>query len=142
MEKNTSAAKPRSTISWIVEFAGSKKSYYILSVILAILSVGFGFLPYIFVGRIVKELLSGTASEAFCFRQCIWIAIAWTLNRICHTVSTALSHRATFEVLGNIRRRITKHMSKMPLGDVLDQSSGTYNFVILWFRTQTCSQFI
>ena len=131
MEKNTSAAKPRSTISWIVEFAGSKKSYYILSVILAILSVGFGFLPYIFVGRIIKELLSGAASESFCYRQCIWIAIAWILNRILHTASTGLSHRATFEVLGNIRRRITKHMSKMPLGDVLDQSSGTYKNIII-----------
>ena len=131
MDKNTSSTKPRSTISWIAEFAGSKKSYYGFSVILAILSVGFGFLPYIFIGRIVKELLAGTADKTFCFRQCIWIAICWLLNRVCHTVSTGLSHRATFEVLGNIRRRITKHMSKMPLGDVLEESSGTYKNIII-----------
>ena len=49
MEKNTSKEKPRSTVSWVVEFAGSKKSYYIASVVLAILSVAFGFLPYIFI---------------------------------------------------------------------------------------------
>lgn len=131
MEKNTSKEKPRSTVSWVVEFAGSKKSYYIASVVLAILSVAFGFLPYIFIGRIVKELLSGSADEAFCYRQLLFVAICWVLNRLTHTISTALSHRATFEVLGNIRRRITKHMAKMPLGDVLSESSGTYKNIII-----------
>ena len=131
MEKNTSEAKPRSTISWVVEFAGTKKSYYVASIVLAILSVAFGFLPYIFVGRIVKELLSGNADHAFCYRQLLFVAVCWVLNRLMHTISTALSHRATFEVLGNIRRRITKHMAKMPLGDVLSESSGTYKNIII-----------
>jgi len=131
MGKNTSKEKPRSTVSWVVEFAGSKKSYYIASVVLAILSVAFGFLPYIFIGRIVKELLSGNADSTFCYRQLLFVAICWVLNRLTHTISTALSHRATFEVLGNIRRRITKHMAKMPLGDVLSESSGTYKNIII-----------
>ncbi len=131
MKKNTSHTKPRSTVSWVAEFAGSKKSYYIASVILAIFSVAFGFLPYVFIGRIVTELLSGNADKAFCYRQLIFVAISWVLNRLMHTVSTALSHRATFEVLGNIRRRITKHMAKMPLGDVLAESSGTYKNIII-----------
>lgn len=131
MEKNTSKEKPRSTVSWVVEFAGSKKSYYIASIVLAILSVAFGFLPYIFIGRIVKELLSGNADSTFCYRQLLFVAICWVLNRLTHTISTALSHRATFEVLGNIRRRITKHMAKMPLGDVLSESSGTYKNIII-----------
>lgn len=131
MEKNTSKVKPRSTVSWVVEFAGSKKSYYIASIVLAILSVAFGFLPYIFIGRIVKELLSGSADSTFCYRQLLFVAICWVLNRLTHTISTALSHRATFEVLGNIRRRITKHMAKMPLGDVLSESSGTYKNIII-----------
>lgn len=131
MEKNTSKEKPRSTVSWVVEFAGSKKSYYIASIVLAILSVAFGFLPYIFIGRIVKELLSANADSTFCYRQLLFVAICWVLNRLMHTISTALSHRATFEVLGNIRRRITKHMAKMPLGDVLSESSGTYKNIII-----------
>ncbi len=131
MEKNTSKVKPRSTVSWVVEFAGTKKSYYVASIVLAILSVAFGFLPYIFIGRIVKELLSGNADSTFCYRQLLFVAICWVLNRLMHTISTALSHRATFEVLGNIRRRITKHMAKMPLGDVLSESSGTYKNIII-----------
>ena len=131
MEKNTSKVKPRSTVSWVVEFAGTKKSYYVASIVLAILSVAFGFLPYVFIGRIVKELLSGNADSTFCYRQLLFVAICWVLNRLMHTISTALSHRATFEVLGNIRRRITKHMAKMPLGDVLSESSGTYKNIII-----------
>ena len=38
--------RKRSTLSWILEFAGSRRGSYALSVLLAILSVGSGFAPY------------------------------------------------------------------------------------------------
>jgi len=48
-----------------------------------------------------------------------------------HAFSTTLSHQATFEVLANVRRRLTRKLSRMPLGDVLDESSGTYKNIIV-----------
>ena len=55
MEKtiNPGKARKRSTLSWIMEFAGSRRGSYALSVVLAILSVVSGFVPYIFLAKIV-----------------------------------------------------------------------------------------
>ncbi len=123
--------KKRSTLSWIMEFAGSKRSSYAGSVLLALLSVVSGFVPYIFMANIVRALLERNADFNFCLRQCLMMALFFVLDRLFHAASTTLSHKATFEVLANIRRRLTKKLARMPLGDVLDESSGTYKNIIV-----------
>ena len=128
---NPGKARKRSTLSWIMEFAGSRRGSYALSVLLAILSVGSGFAPYIFLANIVKGLLERTADFQYCLNRCLWMALFFVLGRIFHAFSTTLSHKATFEVLANIRRRLTKKLAKMPLGDVLDESSGSYKNIIV-----------
>ena len=81
--------------------------------------------------NIVRGLLEKTADFNFCLIQCLWMALFFALGRLFHAFSTTMSHKATFEVLANIRRRITKKLSRMPLGDVLDESSGTYKNIIV-----------
>ena len=130
-QKNRSGVRKRSTLSWIVEFAGSKRSSYIGSVLLALASVVSGFIPYIFMANIVRGLLEKTVDFHFCLRQCLWMALFFVLDRLFHAASTTMSHKATFEVLANIRRRLTKKLARMPLGDVLDESSGTYKNIIV-----------
>ena len=130
-QKQVSTGKKRGTLSWIMEFAGSKQSSYALSVILAILSVISGFIPYVFMANIVRGLLEKTADFSFCLTQCLWMALFFLLDRLFHAASTTMSHKATFEVLANIRRRLTKKLARMPLGDVLDESSGTYKNIIV-----------
>lgn len=122
--------KKRSAISWVAEFAGQKRSNYILSVLLAMMKVICGIVPYIFMADIVKHLLDGEKDMQVYMKSCIMMALFWVLCRICHALSTTLSHAATFEVLANIRRQLTEKLSKIPLGSVLSQSSGTYKNII------------
>ena len=121
----------RSPLGWALSFAGSRKGSYVGSVLLALLSVGCGFVPYIFMAKIMKGLLEKTADFQYCLTQCLWMALFFVLDRLFHAFSTTMSHRATFEVLANVRRRLTKKLSRMPLGDVLDESSGTYKNIIV-----------
>ena len=127
--------KKRSAVSWVIEFAGQKKPNYILSVILAMCKVVFGLMPYLYMADIVKKLLemhAGTLDKdmSLLTASIIKMAIFWLLCRICHAISTTLSHAATFEVLANIRRQLTEKLSKLPLGSILSQSSGTYKNII------------
>ncbi len=133
MDKKTQQkkVKKRSTLSWIMEFAGSRRSSYAVSVLLAVLSVISGFIPYIFMADIVRSLLEKNVDFNFCLKQCLLMALFFALDRIFHAASTTMSHKATFEVLANIRRRLTKKLARMPLGDVLDESSGTYKNIIV-----------
>ena len=123
--------KKKGTLAWVLEFAGMNKSAYLISVIMAILSVIAGFIPYLFVANTVSALIDGNRDMQFYLMQCGCMAICWLLNRLFHTISTTMSHKATFGVLAEIRRRLTKKLSKMPLGDVLDDSSGSYKNIIV-----------
>ena len=122
--------KKRSAISWVIEFAGQKKSNYIFSVLLAICKVVFGLMPYLYMADIVRKLLemqAGTIGKdmSLLTASILKMAIFWVLCRVCHAISTTLSHAATFEVLANIRRQLTEKLSKLP-----SQSSGTYKNII------------
>ena len=130
-QKRQNKVKKRGTLSWVMEFAGNKKSSYIGSVLLAILSVVSGFIPYVFLANIVRGLLEKTADFRYCLLQCLWMALFFVLDRLFHAASTTMSHKATFEVLANVRRRLTKKLARMPLGDVLEESSGTYKNIIV-----------
>ena len=130
-EKTNKKEKKRSTISWVLEFAGMDKKSYLLSIFFSIISVSAGFIPYMFIARIVRALVEGEKDMNYYLKQCGFIAICWVVNKLFHTISTTLSHRATFAVLAEIRRRLTKKLSVMPLGDVLDDSSGSYKNIIV-----------
>ena len=130
-QKQHNKTKKRGTLGWIMEFAGSKKSSYVFSVLLAVCSVLCGFIPYVFMANVVRGLLEKTADMNYCLTQCLWMALFFVLNRLFHAASTTMSHKATFEVLANIRRKLTKKLARMPLGDVLDESSGTYKNIIV-----------
>ncbi len=127
--------KKRSAISWVIEFAGQKKPNYIFSVLLAMCKVVFGLMPYLYMADIVNKLLemhAGTLDKdmSLLIASIIKMAVFWLLCRVCHAISTTLSHAATFEVLANIRRQLTEKLSRLPLGSVLSQSSGTYKNII------------
>ena len=130
MSKQAKARK-RSTFSWVMEFAGTRRSSYVISVLLAIANVVCGFIPFLYLANIVRRLLEGTADFSYCLSQVLYMGLFWVLSRLFHTFSTTMSHKATFEVLAGIRRQLTRKLARMPLGDVLDESSGTYKNIIV-----------
>ena len=50
----------------------------------------------------------------------------WVLRYALHSVSTSLSHHATFHVLANTRIRLLNKLATLPLGTVLDRSYGCF----------------
>ena len=59
------------------------------------------------------------------------MAGCWVLRYVLHSVSTFLSHHATFYVLANTRVRLLDKLATLPLGTVLDRSSGSYKNIIV-----------
>ena len=121
----------KSLLSWITEYSASKKNYYISSVILAFLGVICSLVPYYFTGRIIEKLINGVNQFSGYQMDIINIFIFWTLRIIFHSFSTALSHKATFTVLANIRKALLIKLMKVPLGDVMSISSGSLKNIIV-----------
>lgn len=123
--------KKRGMISWVLEFAGRKRSYYIGSVILAILGVAASFAPYLIIADIVRNLLNGNNNPMYYLNLVLLMAVFWTVRIVLHNQSTTLSHVATFNVLGGIRKQLCEKLSRIPLGSVLDDNSGAYKNIIV-----------
>ncbi len=116
--------KSPSPIAWVLGQTGDHGGQYILSVLLAIIGVGFSVAPYFVVIQIAKALMAGNRKPGFYLTRCAVMAVLWVGRVLCHAFSTATSHKATFAVLGEIRKRCTEKLTHMPLGAVLEQSSG------------------
>ncbi len=123
--------KKRSLLSWVLEFAGRKKGYFGGSVILAMFGVAASFVPYLIIADIVRNLLSGNADWNYYLKQVLMMALFWVIRMTLHSFSTSLSHIATFTVLGGIRKQLCEKLSKIPLGAVLDDNSGSYKNIIV-----------
>ncbi len=123
--------KKRSTISWVIEFAGRKGGFFLGSIIIAILGVACSFIPYLIIADIVKELIAGNTDQSYYLKLVLIMGVIWLLRVILHSISTTLSHVATFNVLGTIRKQLTSKLAKIPLGSVLDDHSGTYKNIIV-----------
>ena len=116
--------KSQSPIAWVLGQTGDHGGQYVLSVILAVIGVAFSVAPYFVVVGIVQGLMEGQQGFAFYLGKCLIMAALWMGRVLFHALSTATSHRATFAVLGEIRKRCTEKLARMPLGTVLTQSSG------------------
>lgn len=123
--------KERSTISWLAEFAGEKKSLYIASVISAVIGVACSIVPYVVMGNMVAELICGNRDWQFYLKEGIVMAVFWVGRVVFHGISTSCSHKATFHVLATIRKRLCDKLAKVPLGRVRDTSSGTLKNIMV-----------
>ena len=123
--------KKRSAFSWILEWAGQKRSAYVWSVVLATGSVIFKVIPYFMIADVVKMFLDGNREFKAYLVKAVWIALSFILAELLHSLSTALSHKATFTVLANIRKTCCEKLVRVPLGYVKDTSSGTFKNILV-----------
>ena len=128
---NKTFESKRSAASWLLELAKGRYGEYALSVLAALLGVACSLVPYFIIIRLITALVNGTAELSQCLALCAWMAGFWVLRYVLHSVSTSLSHHATFYVLANTRTRLLDKLATLPLGTVLDRSSGSYKNIIV-----------
>ena len=129
--KKSKAPAKKGLVGWIFYFAGNKKGQYIVSVLFALLSVACCIAPYFIIARIVQQLLVGVRDWQLFIKECGITAAFWAGNVLFHAISTSLSHMATFNLLGNIRKGLCDKLTRLPLGTVLDMPSGSLKNIII-----------
>lgn len=121
----------RSAASWLLELAGPRKGEYLLSVLAALAGVACSLAPYFIMIQLIGALVGGSADKMWCLSRCLLMGLWWVLRYALHSVSTTLSHHATFHVLANTRIRLLGKLATLPLGTVLERSSGSYKNIIV-----------
>lgn len=116
---------------WLLRQSGSRKDKFIISVVFAAISTICGIVPYFFIARIITQLISGSRDTGTYLLECGAVLLFWFGHSLFHALSTANSHVATFHVLAELRKRALDRLTKMPLGDVLAQSSGALKSTLI-----------
>ena len=126
MSKQTESqpATRMSSLPWLLHQAKSHRGGYLQSITFAACGVVCQIAPYFVVADILRRLVAGERDLGGYLRLCAVMAGLWGLRVVFHAISTACSHKATFAVLGEMRKNCTDRLARMPLGDVLDQPSG------------------
>lgn len=123
--------KKKGTVESLIEFASDHKKYYMISVITSIIGILFGIIPYYIVAQIIINLFNGVEDFNIYFKLCMICAGLWILNKVFHAISTTLSHKATFTVIANVRKRCLKKLGNISLGDVLSIPSGSMKSIVV-----------
>lgn len=123
--------KKQSTVSLLLNFAAPHKGKYISAVILAILGVIAGMIPYFSVARMVVALLDGNSEVKFYFIWCGIAALSFIAKGILENISTAISHKATFTSMKELRHNLISKLSRLPMGKLIDTPSSYYKDIIV-----------
>ena len=107
----------------LMTFIKPHQSGFLLSIILAVISVTSGIVPYFAVARIVNLLIGDETNYSTYLTWGIVALIAYLMKSVFHGLSTRCSHEATFHVLSEIRQAIADKLTRVSMGYLTDTPS-------------------
>ena len=121
--------KRKKGIPRLLEIAGEKKAWLLSSVIIAVISTVAQFIPYITIYKVLKELALHAASPENINQDYIWKWCYITLGSfavygIFLFISLIFSHIAAFNILYELRIKLSQKLVKLPMGYFSGKTSG------------------
>ena len=123
--------KQQSPLLRIWELGEKEHGRLIGAIVLAAVGVIGGMVPYFAAAKMVALLMSGERDLSV---YLIWGGVAmagYAAKTLLYTFALSLSHAATFAVLKEIRQKILEKLPRLPLGTVIDTSSGKLKQIIV-----------
>ena len=111
-------------IMTIWNFGQDEHPKLIVSIILAIVGVFLGIVPFYAGAKIIIAMLSGVSDFNVYVKLCIFAILGYAGKSVLYTMALATSHEAAFSVLRTIRQKLLAKLPKLSLGTILDTSSG------------------
>lgn len=115
----------------VKQYVKKRQGQYIWSILLAIVGVVASLFSYVYMAKTIVALINGNADTHFYLSTCLMILLMFVVKEATSGISTTISHTATFQALGEIRRDISNKLFKMPLGDVMSRSSGELKNIMI-----------
>lgn len=115
----------------VLSFARKEKTKLILAAALSTVSVIFGLVPYITVGRLLISLSSGNADFQHTVRSAFLIIAAMLMEKLLSGAATWLSHKAAFGTLYSIRCALVDKIEHTSMGYIEGRQSGSFKQTII-----------
>ncbi|MCR5426557.1 MAG: ABC transporter ATP-binding protein/permease, partial [Lachnospiraceae bacterium] len=115
----------------IWEIAKPEHGRLLLSVVLAVLGVIAGIVPFVSAAKVISGMLSGNREWSYYLVYVIAAFAGFALKSLLYAMGLSVSHKATFSLLAEIRKQIFAKLPRMPLGTIIDTSSGILKQIIV-----------
>lgn len=118
-------------MSALFAYAKNAKGELGLSVVLSVVSILLGLVPFFCMYRVICLFTAGTAAKAAVIGWCAWSLAAYAGKVLCFTLSTGISHHAAYNILEGLRLRLVERFLHAPLGEVQKHSIGEIKSILV-----------
>lgn len=116
--------KEQSPVGLIWELGKKEHGKLIMAVILAVLGVVCGMAPYFAAAKIILLLLGKETAFSAYLPWLLTALVGFLMRTVLYNGALGISHKATFNILKTVRQMILAKLPRLPLGTVMDTSSG------------------
>lgn len=117
-------AKKRSWMNALFAYAEGEKKRMILSVVLSVLSVTLGLVPFYCMYRLICLFAADTVTTAAILQWCLLMLGAYAAKILTFSLSSGVSHSMAYAILEALRLRLADRFLRAPLGDVENHTIG------------------
>ena len=125
--------KKQSALSALLEYAGSFKILTYLSLILSALSSVLSLMPFVFLWRIIREVLEVQPdfSRATGIVHNGWMAVLFAvLAALVYVGALVCSHGSAFRTAANMKKALMRHIARLPIGFADEMGSGKLRRIV------------
>ena len=114
----------KSFIKVIFAYAGGEKKKMILSVILSVISVMLGLVPFYCMYELISLFVTNAVTTGEIVKWCLIALLSYALKILAFTLSSGTSHSMAYTILEGLRLRLADRFLHAPLGNVESHTIG------------------
>ena len=114
----------KSFLNVLFSYAGGEKKKMILSVILSVISVMLGLVPFYCMYELISMFVTDTVTTGEIVKWCMIALLSYALKILTFTLSTGTSHSMAYTILEGLRLRLADRFLHAPLGNVENHTIG------------------
>ena len=114
----------KSRLQALFAYAEGERKRMLLSIVLSVLSVMTGLLPFYCMYRMICLFAAGGAAAGEVVRWCLLALLCYAGKILLFSLSTGVSHTMAYNILESLRLRLADRFLHAPLGDVEAHSIG------------------
>ena len=125
--------KKQSNLSRLMEYAGKYRILTYLSWVLSALSALMALVPFVYIWRILRDVLNAAPdyAQAVNVPHYGWMAVLFAiLSYLIYIAALICSHLSAFRVATNLRLAVSEHLATLPLGFTETFGSGKLRKII------------
>jgi energy-coupling factor transport system ATP-binding protein len=130
-EKRIIADDQMTALKRLWQLANKEHGRLIASIITAVIGVLGNILPYVAAAKVIENLLMGVKDINTYISWCVFGVMGFVIKTVFYSTGLALSHKSAFNTLADIRKAMFNKLPKMPLGTIIDSSSGKLKQIIV-----------